>query len=283
MRSRSCRLLDYLSVAEAEFLQTVLAEHDIASSLDNANFLSCVWHYSNAVHGVKLSVLDGDADKAREILHTIKEPPYSSGAPVKCSACTAEREPAWHVCWWCGAGSNDPDSMPEPSMEAIDAAEQTLNLQLISAGACLALVIIVGTYGLEHAAVVLGGVFLANVVFAQRPTSAEHGDEPHFQLPPADPYLENHRGDFLASLVNRAWRAAVLGILLFPPLFLYAYWLLRRLRNVKMDLPAVAKWQWRGVWVLTMAAVWMLVGLVVAAISIDVVDHVFYAVRNYRQ
>ena len=93
------RLANFASEAEARTLQAVLSTQGIPCCLTNAEIVSNLWHYGNAVGGVTVEVAEENWEAAQAVIGG------SAGAGVEwvCAACEAENDAGFDVCWQCGA------------------------------------------------------------------------------------------------------------------------------------------------------------------------------------
>src|SRR5580765_7990153 len=90
----------FLHGYEASLAQGRLAAEGIESEVRDGALIGLVWLYSNAVGGVKLSVRESDAERAREILARFaarQSPAAESEAPASGMPASGEL-----TCPWCG-------------------------------------------------------------------------------------------------------------------------------------------------------------------------------------
>jgi hypothetical protein len=83
--------------------------------------------------------------------------------------------------------------------------------------------------------------------------------------------LTVRRSRVAQAIVTRAWRAAVLGFLTFPPLGLYSLWLLYRLLARNLPLTATDRFRCRAAVVVDVCAIAM--GLLLAVALVFVLSY----------
>lgn len=219
-------IASYWNLWEAELALARLKAENIPARLGNAALVFWAWHDANATGGVRVHVAARDAEAARAIVNPAHDEPAEGPPPWTCSTCGTQGFPSWDVCWNCGVSK---DGIPEPEPcgdEAIrpetpdDVWEKTGSALLVFFAAML-LVTIFSISGvvsfLAAAALVVFVLFL----FRKQDSDERETDAAEDEGPRPAPVGRS-------SIVERAWRAAVFGCLVFPPLGLYSLWLLWR-------------------------------------------------------
>ena len=102
----------FITAPQADVACMALHEEGILTSLDNANLITWDWFYSNAVHGVRLSVPAKDEVAALRILRSLSA--SVSGPNQKCPHCGEICPPDWKICWKCGHSLSDDNQTTEP-------------------------------------------------------------------------------------------------------------------------------------------------------------------------
>ena len=278
MSNRLIRISSHLSLWEAELGRARLAAEGIFACLDNAAVVLWFWHYSNAVGGVKLYVLEDDAERAREILVPRRGAPGECHPPWSCSACGRRVDGAWKICWNCGTSV---DGAPAPPHGAEEAPTESRS-RVGAAGhsrlllwAAFALISVLLVTGRLFAATLAWAIFVLSVAWGRRlrtdegetegPTE-EDGHEPEPDDDPARQSRERPRrmGEAIAL---RAWQASVLGFVWFPPLLLYSVWLLLRLSFSRLTLGRLGNCRRCAAWIISIAGM-LLLGLMLAVLLI---------------
>lgn len=111
------RLTSSLDVPHAELARLALAREEIPAAFGNANFLACLWHYSNAVGGVTIHVRNKDARRARKVLTAARARPSVSLPPWICVSCGQPVAGQWDACWQCGHLADGTLAGPSPRSE----------------------------------------------------------------------------------------------------------------------------------------------------------------------
>lgn len=69
MNDRLITIATYSTAVEANLARVYLEKHEIKVSLSDENFVTTMWQLGNAVNGVKLVVLERDAERALELMN----------------------------------------------------------------------------------------------------------------------------------------------------------------------------------------------------------------------
>lgn len=101
-------LTSFASEAEARALQAALSTQGIECNLINAEVVSNLWHYSNAVGGVRVEVEEDDWEAAQAVMGASSAP----GVEWVCAKCHAENDAGFDICWQC---SSEHTQSTEPS------------------------------------------------------------------------------------------------------------------------------------------------------------------------
>jgi len=235
MGAEIVRISSHWNVWEADWARSRLAADNIQAHLGNAAFISWAWYYGNAVGGVTVHVSAADAEAARGLLVFPHDEEAQAQRPWTCSTCGARGYPSWDVCWNCGASAEGTPSPQFGRDEAtpLEAPAGARKVRSALLGALAAMVLLAFFLAGGIVAFLAAASFVALVVLvihawdsapAPQPTSDEMG-EPSRDALGAPPVQRPRRRN---SIVERAWRASVLGFLAFPLLGLYSLWLLWR-------------------------------------------------------
>jgi hypothetical protein len=252
---RLVRAASFVNSAQADLARMRLAMDDIPAFLGNAAFVTWFWHYSNATGGARVYVADCDVDRAIAILRPSRETVPDAQPPWECGKCREHVNAQWKTCWRCGAsidGEEDPNFFDEPFVAPLRISARTLAIIIGMAGPLVLL--------LSHGSMPLlleccAAVALMLALLGLWPAGADHA-EPAAKPPDlaaidsATGIAEEVAADGYAVIeerVLRAWQAAVLG-LSFPPLVLYAMWLLLRISLAQEPLKPRELRRYIGAW-----------------------------------
>ena len=227
MSDRLVVLASFTTPVEADLVIAVLQAEGIRARISDEATTGWLWHLSGAVGGAKVLIREEDESRAREVLIRLEEErraELSVGslpiAPWKCPKCGERLSEEFEVCWKCGtpfdpsatiAYADELGAPPPDRTTAIRRAEP-LQGDTWTFSSCASVV-----HADERSCPECG-------------TSTEGRMNPYFTRAgaPADPPKSVPRiAPDAEVLVTRAWRAAVIGILLLPPLLsLYSMWIL---------------------------------------------------------
>jgi hypothetical protein len=230
----------YLTVWEADWQRSLLADAGIPSGADNCAVVLWAWHYTQVVGGVKLYIDDARLAEAVAILAGSMPddhaPPESMTTVRDCPQCGAELPADWDVCWQCSAVLEDNAKVAmSHESEASEDVPQTVRPIV----AVLLLTWAVISHGLVFGAELLALIVAAHFVvghWAARMSPLSEDAEPDAALP--DPPRRSEVGEAVAL---RAWRTAAFGCIWFPPLLLYALYLLVRLGWRRFELSPMGR------------------------------------------
>jgi hypothetical protein len=291
MSNRLIRISSNLSLWEAELGRARLAGEGISAWLDNATLVLWFWHYSNAVGGVKLHVLESDAERAREIVVPVQGQPGDSRPPWNCPVCGQRVDGGWEICWSCGSsvdGTPAPprgaEKAPTESSSRVGAAGQS-GLLLWAAFALISVLLVTGRL---FAATLAWAIFVLSVAWGRRLRSDEGESEGpteedgHESEPDDDPARQSRErprrmGEAIAL---RAWQASVLGFFWFPPLLLYSTWLLVRLNGSGLPVGRLGNYRRCATWIISLAGI-LLFGLVLAGLLTGLSYEALQAIGEY--
>ena len=172
---------------EAEAIRIRLNAAGILAVMNGAEIVTAFSYVGAAMGGVKVEVAPEDFDRAQRILEDDQQKAQTLG-PWICGKCREQNEATFEVCWKCGKQREDSDEVgrleeePEwqPAPQAADAEPSALPVEDCN---------------------------------PYRPVDLSKEDAGH-RLPQGD-FIE-HVGADLG--VRRAFRAAVLGMVCFPPI-----------------------------------------------------------------
>ena len=246
------RVTSCLDVPRADLVQLALAREGIPTALGNANFLSWYWHYSNAVGGVTVHVRNKDAHQARKALTAARAKPSASLPPWTCLSCGQRIAGQWDACWQCGRLA---DGTPVSAHTEASAAQPQgdteggvwLNVpRFVTAAAIIAMVLLLCKYGWIPPLQLAPCAVLLIILLWQFEPSASLESEPQGAAEPRDTRSHNRsvtRSEVSKAIVRRAWQAAVIAVLSFPPLGFYSMRLLWKLGQ--RDTPLSRGDNWR--------------------------------------
>lgn len=193
----------YASEFEAQAACNFLEEKGIVAFIDGANGQTALSYIGPALAGVKLLVADSNAERAMQALATRDQNDENLG-PWTCRTCFSEVDEGFEVCWKCGSLRAESEWIPDESDSSDEIGDISFSAN-------------------------------ANEVVAE--PRVETGSP--YQIPVVDAALAGEPGknDFLASeQVERAWRAAILGVILLPGItHLYSLYLLSRAAMLPSD------------------------------------------------
>jgi len=197
-------VMQYIDAAEAEHLRGVLQEHGIQAFVEGDDLNTALSFLGTAIGGVRLLVRAAELERAREVIDTIEEIPDDGVAAWYCGECQELVDGGFQVCWSCGRERGDVEQAP-PASTSQEVTERELPQEIQK----------LAVPGLE-------------VFFEAQP------DNP-YSAPQAESDAEKSLGeatlldDEAEAMLRRAWRAAIIGIVLFPPLLqFYSMYLLIR-------------------------------------------------------
>jgi hypothetical protein len=229
----------YLTVWEADWQRSLLADAGIPTSADNCAVVLWAWHYAQAVGGVKLYI---DATQLAEAVAVLAgsmpdDRASSESAPAVCDCpqCGAELPADWDACWRC---SPAPETVTEVAMEhGSEPADSPQTARPIAAVLLLTWAVLSHglVFGAELLALIVAGHFVVGQ-WADAASPPSEDADPDAALP--DPPRRTEVGE---SIALRAWHAAALGCIWFPPLLLYAVYLLVRLGWRRFELSPIGR------------------------------------------
>lgn len=192
---------------EAEQLRGLLEEVGIAAFIDGAAVNTMMSHVGTALGGVRVLVESGHEQPARELVASLG----SGGEPWYCCRCREQIEGNFDVCWSCGQPRSQVESPRPRAPEADQPADEYAGDQSVQPAASIH----VNDARLLRAE--RGDYDHANPYASPRAPQAVSRDEPDAVHPDAE------------AMLLRAWRAAIIGLLLLPVILqLYSMWLLIR-------------------------------------------------------
>ncbi len=254
----------YGTPEEAHLLRNRLAEAGIPAYIDGDATAGWATPFANALGGAKLLVAEEDFDAAKAVISPERAEPTDRRAETApsaswhCPRCGAEVDAAMDVCWSCDFlpemddapeitdwdVSDDVSPEPEPEERRALAPEVAMFVVLfpptlaffLFSKLCAVLAPLVPDVRHHPAEEPRGPEGAA-------PPEAEHaaGEAAEGEARPVDE-LAGREQRALDALVLRAWRAAVIGVVAFPPLvtlystfLLVRYWSRRRRAHPKRD------------------------------------------------
>jgi hypothetical protein len=273
------RIASYTNVWEAELARSRLADEQIRAFLGNAILVSWFWHYSNAVGGVTVHVARRDAEVAHRFVRLMRTNPAKSQPPWMCPGCNATVLESWTVCWQCGASTDGSQALrcteDEAVSEPVFESEQTHGSSILAViVAILLMALLSGGLVLTLAAMPLVVLFIILLQAIGGETAAQPMPDGSKEPRPTSPNDQPPKQSRVANaIVMRAWRAAVLGFFMFPPLGLYSLWLVRRLAVRSMRLSRTDRFRCGVAIILDLCA--MPLGLLMLALPVIVLSYSF--------
>jgi hypothetical protein len=227
MSDRLVVLASFTTPVEADLVIAVLQAEGIRARISDEATTGWLWHLSGAVGGAKVLIREEDEPRAREVLLRLEEErraELSEGslptAPWVCAKCGERLSEEFEVCWKCGTAfdaSTTIDDANDPAAPRPDTPTDTRRPEPLQGG----------TWTCSTCAAT---VHADDRTCPECGTSTEGRVNPYFTRAgaPADsPKPVPRIGPDAEVLVTRAWRAAVIGVVLLPPLLsLYSMWLL---------------------------------------------------------
>ena len=193
----------YSNAWQAQTTRNRLAEAGIPAFVTEAETSTMLSHIGTALGGVRVRVAADDEQRALQILADDAEQVESAGH-WKCSRCDEVNEPGFELCWSCSK-PRSPDDPPASPVEADADSELAV--------------------GFDDAASAAAPV---------RPLPPEDrspyrpvGSESLREMPPREGTMDAQSAADAESRVRYAFRAAVIGFFLLPPLLnIYSFVLL---------------------------------------------------------
>ncbi len=135
MAQQLVKVASFTNAPQAYAARVFLQAQGIPAVVTGEASATTMSHIGAALGGVQLFVHQEQADRALELIREFsKTPPALSGGNLKCPACGEKFEPGFEVCWKCGAtldGQSDPsfrtperDADESPSDETDDDDDQ---------------------------------------------------------------------------------------------------------------------------------------------------------------
>ena len=269
----------YGTPEEAHLIRNRLEAAGIRAFLEGEVTSAWAWHFANALGGVKVLVPEEDAGQAEKILDSLRQevtapdarpeagPPTESAADAwACPNCQAEVDADLDVCWSCGTtadggvgpavheaeaeaehepeGEAEPDERepPPPDVAFLMVLFPPTFAYFLFSKLCALLAPLVPDVTPRAPA---RGLLMEAAPAPAPDREVTPVSDRHVALAePPDAAAEED----LDALVLRAWRAALMGFFLLPPLLmslystwlLVQYWLRRRSKKPSRDRRAVA-------------------------------------------
>jgi hypothetical protein len=252
---------------EAELAQARLTDAGIGSAIDNGTLVGWFWQLSNAVGGIKLSVESADLAAAREILADNIDD-RSEPRPT-CPNCQAELERGWEECWRCADQQPaEPSDASQTAPESSTHFEESWERLLVGSAVAAAGLFFYRHWRLGGLAVWIGCLAVAQLLTRRSADVAEASAETTALVDTDEP-THARRNDLIERVAQKAWWSAMLGMIWFPPLSFYAFWLTRRLDPRRFPL---SRWARRrrtaALWAITVTVLfWVLVVAIVYGTS----------------
>lgn len=229
MDSSLAQVASFENAFEAEQARAILEEHGMSAFIDGANANTTLSHVGTALGGVRLFVRLEDLAAAAELLDSFSAGSEKTGPPWFCGNCQEEVDAGFECCWSCGRHREEVEQPFPPTQSApIPSAEEASDT-------------------------------------SELPTVPVDQAANPYVSPRSDRYLRSQIDDDALSdpeaeaLLQRAWRASIIGIVLFPPLLhLYSMYLLIQAGMITNDFSIAGRRRYYGA---------ILVNLVAGSIS----------------
>ncbi|MDG2382442.1 MAG: hypothetical protein P8N76_12300 [Pirellulaceae bacterium] len=202
MAIRLINIATFDQVADAYVFRNQLERRGITAVVHESSVASALWRLNVAGGGAKLQVHSADASKARAILLAHLTPEVGSDLSQfwRCESCEEIVDPGFDVCWSCSKSRGEVEDQGfQPTLATVGIAGVDLEDESQD---CPPLAITRSPAESMEVASNASGQAVAASVAAHDPTrivvenSAQAADE----------------------MVMRAWRAAIMGLFLCPPL-----------------------------------------------------------------
>ncbi len=223
MRSSQFKVVaSFPNAHQAELISSILRENGINSFANNAETSVSLSHIGLGLGGVQVVVNEGDIEEATAILAELES---NKCEPWKCGNCQSEVDEGFDVCWKCGASREE---------TALDSEVQTEPYQVESTD----------KFGLRQFPSVDGKhPYQAPIT----PPAKEQSNAPE----------ENSSTQAAAEdMVDRAWRASILGLIFLPGICqAYSLYLLIRASLTSDRLSPKHQWRYTVTLVLNLIVV----------------------------
>ena len=218
-------IASFANAAEAEQVRGILEENGLTAFVSGAEATTALSHLSIGLGGVRLLVRAEHAAPAAELLESFDRPP-ADAAPWFCGQCREEVDGAFEVCWSCGQPRTEVEQpFPERCVASAPDSDTPVETTALESP---------DDYGQAD----------FNPYASPQVTAARDRTEP---LPKLHAEAE--------AMLERAWRAAIIGLVLFPVLtHLYSAALLIRASMLTADFSPAGRRRFYGAMVVNLAA-----------------------------
>ncbi len=240
MSNRLTTIYSYESPTEAHAAKNRLEAAGIAAFVADESAASMLSYVGSAIGGAKLQVAESDAKRSLIILFPDETQGGDAEAstPWRCKTCDEIISADFDACWSCGGFRSkveDPTFDPATaSAEDVDAKKEDFASNETD-----------GSTLMDAVGATVDGK--PNPYYSGRLTAESLEAEQPMQ-PTADD---------VEALVNRAWRAAVIGVVvcsMFMILNIYSAWLLIRVAASETELSPGGIWKYRLAWAVNILA-----------------------------
>ncbi|MCP4189726.1 MAG: hypothetical protein GY768_03770 [Planctomycetaceae bacterium] len=213
MASRLINIATFDEVADAYMFRNQLERRGIAAVVHEPSVASALWQLSVSGGGAKLQVHTADASKARALLLAQLTPEAAAELSQfwRCEACEEIVDPGFDVCWSCSKARGEVEDQGfEPTLATVGIAGVDLE---DDSQDCPALVITRSSAESTETA-------------ADPSDRAVHASA---ASPDSTRMMVENPARAADEMVMRAWRAAIMGLFICPPLLnIYSMCLLVR-------------------------------------------------------
>lgn len=223
------QIASYASAVEADQMRAVLEEHGVTAFVDGAAAQTALSYVGSALGGVKLLVRATDAEKAIAIIDMLGGSSDLASGEWFCGECEEIVDAGFDVCWSCGKARSDVER-PLPAFAAAHQAEAVSELD-------------------HHAK-----IDAVDETDEDRlnPYASPRDNTPPPKIAADEDVLINPEAE---AILLRAWRASVIGLMLFPLItHLYSMYLLIRASMLTTKFSPAGNRRFYSAFVLNMVA-----------------------------
>ncbi|MCA9199477.1 MAG: hypothetical protein KDA87_18150 [Planctomycetales bacterium] len=219
MAEKLVTIARYPNAHVAQLIQSHLLAQGIRAHVSGTNVANMLSHVGSALGGVRLQVAADDVEQANQVLLSLQDEGRIAG--WLCGRCHEEVDPGFEICWNCQAHRSEfanplpqtTDSQRTKSPAPLDDTTPPMSQFVPS----------------DEAA----GVDTPNPFAPAAIAGEDVGQQPGHE------FLAEQQEE-VNAMIDRAWRASVLGMMLLPPLLnFYSMYLLMRV--AAYDAPPSSK------------------------------------------
>jgi hypothetical protein len=245
MPGKLVTISSYENPTEAHAAKNLLEMEGITAYVADEAVGNWLGYMGTAIGGIKLQVASADAERCVAILARAEAEAAEAdlGDPWRCNRCRETVDAGFEVCWSCGGAREEFQDQTFDPRQAVDAD---------------------GADGEEDSwdeddRDVRAPKSTGEMVDG-RPNPYYAGSLPAESVMPKD-MMARPASEEVEAMATRAWRAAILGILICPMFLLlnmYSVWLLLRVTVSGEELSAAGVWRYRLAWGVNLMAVFVM-------------------------